>query len=169
MFQEGDYIVYRNTGVCRVEKIGIPEEFPAAAQDVLYYHLAPVRGSGIIYIPVDSKVFMRAIISKEEAMHLIASIPSVEETPDYSKDQKALAEHYKCMLQTHDCAALIQLIKNIHRKSQELEARGKTPGKTDVQYKKQAEIFLHEELSVVLGIPFEEIPSYIRKQVEAAM
>ena len=49
MFQEGDYIVYRNTGVCRVEKIGIPEDFPAAAQDVQYYHLAPVRGSGIIY------------------------------------------------------------------------------------------------------------------------
>lgn len=52
MFQKGDYIVYRNTGVCKVAEIGIPEDFPATAQDVQYYHLAPVRGSGLIYIPV---------------------------------------------------------------------------------------------------------------------
>lgn len=169
MFQEGDYIVYRNTGVCRVEKIGIPEDFPAAAQDALYYHLAPVRGSGIIYIPVDSKVFMRAIISEEEARNLIASIPSVEENPNYSKDQKALAEHYKSMLQTHDCVALLQLVKDIYRKNRELNEKGKTAGKTDMQYMKQAETLLHEELSVALGIPFEEMTAYIRKQVEAAM
>ena len=167
MFQEGDYIVYRNTGVCRVEKIGIPEDFPAAAQDVQYYHLAPVRGSGIIYIPVDSKVFMRAIISKEEAINLIASIPSVEEHPDYSKDQKSLAEHYKALLQTHDCSALVQLIKNIYCKNRELNEKGKTTGKTDQQYMKQAETLLHEELSIALGIPFDEIPAYIRKQIAA--
>ncbi len=169
MFQEGDYIVYRNTGVCRVEKIGIPEDFPSAAQDVQYYHLAPVRGSGIIYIPTDSKVFMRAIITKEEALDLIASIPAVEEQPDYSKDQKALAEHYKTLLQSHDCASLVQLIKNIYRKNRELNERGKTTGKTDQQYMKQAEALLHEELSVALDIPFDEVPAYIRKQVEAVM
>ena len=169
MFQEGEYIIYRNTGVCKVAKVGIPDDFPAAAPDVLYYHLAPVRSAGIIYIPVDSKVFMRPVITREQALELIASIPTLEETPDYSKDQKALAEHYKAQLQTHDCAVLLQLIKNIHRKTEELSARGKTAGKTDIQYMKQAESLLHEEFSIVLDIPFDEVPDYIRKQLEVAM
>lgn len=166
MFQEGEYIIYRNTGVCKVAKIDVPDDFPAAASNVLYYHLAPIHGSGIIYIPVDSKVFMRPVITKEQAMELISTIPSIKEFPDYCKDQRALAEHYKAQLQTHDCTVLIQLIKNIHCKNQELNARGKTVGKTDIQYMKQAENFLHEELSIALDIPFDEVPTYIRKQIE---
>jgi hypothetical protein len=103
---------------CR--KIGIPEGFPAGAADVQYYHLTPVYGSGTIYIPVTSNVFMRAIITKEEALNLIASIPSIEENPDYSNDYKTLADHYQALLDTHDCYALVQLIKNIYCKNQEL-------------------------------------------------
>ena len=168
MFQEGDYIVYRNTGVCRVEKIGIPEGFPAGAEDVQYYHLTPVYGSGTIYIPVTSNVFMRAIITKEEALSLIASIPSIEENPDYSKDYKTLADHYQALLDTHDCYALVQLIKNIYCKNQELLEKGKGSKKTDQHYRKQAETLLHEELSVALNIPLDEVPAFIQKQLETA-
>ena len=48
----------------------------------------------------------------------------------------------------------------------ELTKKGKTLGKIDMQYKKQAEEMLHEELSIVLNIPYEDIPGYIRRQVE---
>lgn len=166
MFQIGDYIIYRNTGVCQVVQIGIPENFSILDSDVQYYFLEPLHGSGIIYIPVNSTVFMRPVISKEQAMELIASIPTIPEQPDYSKDQKALHEHYKTLLQSHDCTALIQLIKNIHKKSAVLTAKGKNAGKTDLQYKEQAETLLHEELSIALGIPVEEVPAYIRSQIE---
>ncbi len=134
--------MYRSTGVCRIDKIGIPDDFPAAAKDVLYYHLTPIRGAGTIYIPVDTKVFMRPVISKEQALELIASIPSIEESPNFSKDQKALAEHYKSLLQTHDCATLVQLIKNINKKPAFSMKKGKQREKTDTQYRKQAEELL---------------------------
>lgn len=166
MFQKGDYIVYRSTGVCRIDKIGIPDDFPAAAKDVLYYHLTPIRGAGTIYIPVDTKVFMRPVISKEQALELIASIPSIEESPNFSKDQKALAEHYKSLLQTHDCATLVQLIKNINKKTRVLNEKGKTAGKTDTQYRKQAEELLREELSIALEIPLEKVSDYIKQQLK---
>ena len=55
---------------------------------------------------------------------------------------------------------------SIHRKGSELTEKGKSLGKIDTQYKKQAEEMLHEELSIVLDIPYEEIPSYIRSQLE---
>ena len=166
MFQKGDYIVYRSTGVCRIDKIGIPDDFPAAAKDVLYYHLTPIRGAGTIYIPVDTKVFMRPVISKQQALELIASIPSIEESPYFSKDQKALAEHYKSLLQTHDCATLVQLIKNINKKTRVLNEKGKTAGKTDTQYRKQAEELLREELSIALEVPLEKVSDYIKQQLK---
>ena len=66
MFQKGDYIIYRNTGVCQVSEIGVPENFPIT-EGKLYYFLVPMRGSGTIYIPTDSPVFMRAVITPEQA------------------------------------------------------------------------------------------------------
>jgi CarD family transcriptional regulator len=166
MFKEGDYIVYRSTGVCRVDAIGTPTDFPAATEGVVYYQLTPVRGAGSIYIPVDSPVFMRPVITREEAMELIASIPSIEKNPNYSKDQKALNEYYKSLLQTHDCAVLVQLIKNIQEKTRVLNERGKTAGKTDTQYRKQAEELLREELSVALEIPLDQVFDYVNQQLQ---
>lgn len=166
MFQKGDYIVYRNTGVCHIEEIDTPEDFPAATKDILYYYLAPVRGSGIIYIPVNSSVFMRPVLTEKQAQELIASIPSMQENPDYSKDQKALAEQYRTLLQSHDCKALLQLVMNIHKKVCVLDEKGKSAGKTDLQYMKQAEELLHEELAVALKIPYDEVANYIKKEIE---
>ncbi len=168
MFQKGDYIIYRNTGVCLVEEIGIPENFPITEEETLYYFLAPMRGSGIIYIPVTSKVFMRPVITQEQAVELIASIPQLPELPTQYKDQKALVEAYKSLVQTHDCSTLLQLIMSIYKKGSELTEKGKSLGKIDQQYKKQAEEMLHEELSIALGIPYADIPTYIREHVPAS-
>ena len=168
MFQKGDYIIYRNTGVCQVAEIGVPENFPIT-EGTLYYFLVPMRGSGTIYIPVNSPVFMRPVITKEQAVSLISSIPELPQISIQYKDQKSLVESYKALVQTHDCSTLLQLIMCIHKKGSELTEKGKTLGKIDMQYKKQAEEMLHEELSIVLNIPFEEVPSYVRQQVEAAV
>lgn len=165
MFQKGDYIIYRNTGVCQVSEIGIPENFPIT-EGKLYYFLVPMRGSGTIYIPTDSPVFMRAVITPEQADTLILSIPSLPELPPQYKDQKALVGAYKALVQTHDCTTLLQLIKSIRKKDSELTQKGKHLGKIDIQYKKQAEQMLCEEFSIALSIPLDEIPTYIQKRVE---
>ena len=165
MFQKGDYIIYRNTGVCQVAEIGVPENFPIT-EGTLYYFLVPIRGAGTIYIPVNSPVFMRPVITREQADTLIASIPHLSGLPCQYKDQKALVETYKSLVQTHDCMTLLQLIKSIQNKELELTQKGKTLGKIDMQYKKQAKEMLREELSIVLNIPYEDIPIYIQQHVE---
>lgn len=168
MFQKGDYIVYRNTGVCHVADISTRENFAVDGTEQLYYHLVPVHGAGTIYIPVDSPVFMRPVISKEQAHALIASIPQMEQKPDYSKNQKALAEKYRTILHTHDCTALVQMILNISKKTAILEAQGKHVGKTDLQYMKQAKDFLKEELAIALKIPYDEVMDYVKQQIKLA-
>ena len=42
----------------------------------------------------------------------------------------------------------------------------KKAGKTDLEYRKKAEMLLYEELGVALGIPFEEVKEYIVEQVK---
>lgn len=169
MFQIGDYIVYRNTGVCHVADISARENFSTAAgEEQLYYHLVPVHGAGTIYIPVDSPVFMRPVISKEQAQDLLAAIPLMERKPDYSKNQKALAEKYRTILHTHDCTALAQMILNISKKACVLKEQGKSAGKTDLQYMKQAKEFLKEELAIALEIPYDEVADYVKQQIKMA-
>ena len=77
MFQKGDLIVYGNTGICRVEEVGTPESLPGVDKEKLYYKLVPVRSASTIYTPVDTSVFMRPVMTKEAADHLIDRIPEI--------------------------------------------------------------------------------------------
>lgn len=167
MFEKGSLLIYDTTGVCRVEDIGTPAGLPVANKDKKYYKLAPVFGTGTIYIPVDTRVFMRPVISREEAEELIRRIPEIREDICESHNQKVLEDHYKASLMSHDCEDLVQLIKTVYAKKKNLERTGKKAGKTDTQYMKRAKALLHEELSVALGIPVEEVEDYIAKSVES--
>lgn len=166
MFEKGSLLIYDTVGVCRVEDIGIPSGIPVSDKEKKYYKLAPVFGSGTIYIPEDTKVFMRPVITKEEAELLLAKIPEIREDICDTRNQKVLEDHYKASLQSHECEDLIQLIKTVYLKKQNLEKSGKKTGKTDQQYMKRAQSLLHEELSIALGIPVEEVEDYITRAVE---
>lgn len=167
MFEKGSLMIYDTTGVCRVEDIGIPSGLPVSDKTKQYYKLAPVFGPGTIYIPTDTKVFMRPVISKEEAEALIRKIPEIREDICDSHNQKVLEDHYKASLMTHECEDLIQLIKTVYVKRKNLERNGKKTGKTDQQYMKRAKALLHEELSIALGIPVTDVEDYITKVVES--
>ena len=71
MYQKGEYIIYGNTGVCRVEDVAVPDNIPIKEKGALYYKLSPVYGAGSIYIPVDTEVFMRPVLTKAQANELI--------------------------------------------------------------------------------------------------
>lgn len=166
MFEKGSLLIYDTVGVCRVEDIGIPSGIPVSDKEKKYYKLAPVFGSGTIYIPVDTKVFMRPVITKDEAETLLAKIPEIREDLCDTRNQKVLEDHYKASFQSHECEDLVQLIKTVYLKKQNLERNGKKTGKTDQQYMKRAQGLLHEELSIALGIPVEEVEEYITRVVE---
>ena len=76
MFSVGDLIVYSETGVCRVEQIGPPPFDPKAKRE--YYTLSPMNCRETIYVPVDTQVFMRPILSREAAEELIDRLPEIQ-------------------------------------------------------------------------------------------
>lgn len=68
---------------------------------------------------------------------------------------------------SHNCEDLVQLIKTVYTKKRVLEKNGKKVGKTDQTYMKHAKKLLHEELSIALEIPVEEVEAYITKCLES--
>lgn len=164
MYQVGDFIVYSSTGVCRVEGIGIPDGI--SDNTMQYYKLRPVFDSEVIYTPVDTKAFMRPILSKEQAERLIDRIPEIPEDVCHGQDMRLLNESYRACLSTHENDDLVRLIKSVYQKNQRTVRAGRQPGQTDQTYMKRAEKLLYGELAVALGMEFDEVQPYIRRRLE---
>ena len=164
MYQIGDLIVYGGTGVCRVEKVEAPK-LKGTDGNRQYYTLKPLYQDGTICIPVDTKVFMRPVISREEAEKLIDAIPEVKAEAYHDRNFTQLAAHYQAALGSHECADLIELVMSIYAKKQFAESRKRKFGQVDARFMKRAENLLYGEFSVALGIPFDDVQAYIAERV----
>ena len=165
MFQPGDFVVYGSSGVCRVIRVGALES-RAADPSRQYYTLQPVFEAEVIYTPVDSGVFMRPAMTKEQAQRFIQEIPSIQGDVCTERNPASLRIHYETSLQSHQCRELVSMIKGIRSKGRETAKKGRKMGQVDQRYQKKAEGLLHGELAIALGITQEEVVEYIRRTVE---
>ena len=114
MFRKEDYVVYGDLGVCQVQDI-VERKFDGLDKAHLYYVLAPVYQDGVLYVPADNpRIFLRAVISAEEANRLIDQIPTMEGKAFHSRSSQELSAHYEEAMRTHSCADLIRLTMSIH-------------------------------------------------------
>ena len=154
MYERGVLIMYGNSGVCRVEDVAPMKGSRGAEKNRLYYKLSPVYGSGTIYVPVDTKIFMRPVLSRREAMDLIRRIPEIsDDCGEDVSDWHALSAIYQEQLHSHDCTDLVHLIKSVYLKNRTNAENGRRPYKVDQEYQKRAEELLHSELAAALDIP----------------
>lgn len=157
MFQKGDKIFYGQTGVCVVEDIS--EREIARNVKKLYYTLQPIyRQNNKIYAPVDSdKIFMRAMISKDEAQKLINAAPEIRKAALNDTGE----EDYKALLESHSCEKLLCLAVKMYAKKQAARAERKKLGFVDERYFKRAEELLFEELAAALEITPDDVPALL--------
>lgn len=163
VFKVGDAVVYGNTGVCYVMEI--TEKNIIKNKKTLYYVLKPCfQQNNVIYAPVNSdKVFIRPVMSRAEAEKLIEDIPRIiAEKTALNGD----AEAYKTSLETHKAEDLVQLTSEIYRKKKEAKQNSKKIGFVDEKYMQVAQDLLFGELSVSLGIPFEDVGKYIENKIK---
>ena len=164
MYQIGDLIVYGCEGVCRVEEIGVPP-IRGVNKERQYYTLLPLYRSGKVFAPVDSNVFMRPVISHDEAVALISGIPNLEASVYENSNLRFLNEYYQAQLQNYNCEGLIKLIRSTYAKREVMIGRGKKLGLVDERYMKRAQDMLHGEFAVALGIERAEVPGYIQSKL----
>ncbi|MBQ3405507.1 MAG: CarD family transcriptional regulator [Oscillospiraceae bacterium] len=165
MFNTGELIVYGNTGVCRVVDV---KEINMSRDEgtQLYYVLKPLYQNYTVSTPVDNKkVFMRHIISREEAERLVEMIPSIRAEAYHNRSPQRLAEHYKESISTHDCEDLVELTMSIYAKKQFVEQQKRKFGAVDEKFMRRAEELLFGELAAALDITRDEVRGYIEAKL----
>ena len=160
MFQPGELIFYGRTGVCRVERI---EELEGQQ----YYRLQPLYQTCTICTPVNGKVFMRSVLTREEADALIDQIPSVCVKPVECHALRELTERYLASINTYDAAELLAMTMSIYAKKQQALRDRKKLGAIDERFLREGEALLFGELAVALGIAPNEVPNYIKMRISA--
>ncbi len=167
MYQVGDIIQYGTVGACRVADIvtGVPGCF---GQQM--YVIKPLYCEGTIYAPVDSdKVFMRHIVSRQEAELIIGTIPAMSpRTNTQAQTVSQLVEYYEGCIRTHECKDLLSLTMSIYAKKKAAEQAKRKFGSVDEKYMRRAEDLLYGELAAALGIRRDEVPHYIERKVGAS-
>lgn len=165
MFEIGEYIVYGNTGVCKVAETSTMA-VPGTKTDKLYYTLEPVYDKGCrLFTPVDNqKVKMRPVLTKKEADELIGKIKEIELL--WVNDEKNREQIYKDAIRTCNCVEWVRIIKTLYLRKQSRLAEGKKVTSSDAKYLHMAEESLYGELSIVMGIPKDEMEKYITSRVE---
>lgn len=165
MFSIGDYVVYGDSDICRIEKIGVPDIRFHQSTGKTYYFLEPLFYKGVIYAPTDTQVVMRPVIERTQALSLLFSLPEIQSIPCASGDKKKMAEHYDQLLSNHSCRSLAQTAKSIYLKYHAQGARMKLPNSTEAAYYKKASELLLQELSVSLGESVADVQRRIEQIV----
>lgn len=166
LFKIGEKVVYGKTGVCEIVDV-CDMAVPASGKKQPYYKMKPVSSqNNTVYAPINSdKVFIRSVMSREEALHLISLIPSVRSHDFSGMSQTEIREYYKDKLNSHKISDLTELAISIYSKNKD---SGKKTGTVDMKYKSEAETLLHGELAEALGISESEVPNFIAERVKDA-
>ena len=148
MFQTGDLVVYGSNGVCRVERIDAPD-FQTFERGKQYYFLRCEEDGSRIYAPVDTRVAMRAIMTRQEALALLERLPTMPVQQPASRDHKLVTQHYQKLLQDHAAETLFCVVKSIHLRGKSATGR---ISMAEESILKKAESQLCSELAAALSI-----------------
>ena len=165
MYDIGELIIYGHIGVCKVKDVTTPN-FSGASENQKYYVLELQDKNGNIYIPVNTEVFMRPVLKREEAEQLINMIPSMQAEAYNSSSLQELTRHYTTALQSHNCEGLIKVVMSISTKRQDRQHNKQKIGAVDTSFLKHAEDLLYSEFSIALDVPKQSVAGYIATRVE---
>ncbi len=164
-FSIGELILYGETGVCRVTDI-VEKPFLGVVQSC--YQLQPMYQSCAIFTPVNnSNVYMRPIITREQAQSLIDSIPNIAPEVVSASTPRQLTDKYNEIIKLHDCEKLVALTKLINEKRQKAIASKKKLSAIDERFYKKAEELLLGELAAALDVDKAGVKGYIEDKVNA--
>ena len=164
MYKVGEFVIYGNEGVCEIEDIS-ELTISELSKKNNYYTLKPVQDNGKMFVPIDTNVFMRPIITYEEIQTVIKQIPLIERVDCSTMNYRVLQDYYKTLIRSHDCIDLLKLIINIDDKRTSLMQNRKKLNQIDEKFMKMATNLLEDEFSIVLGVPREKVEDYIKSKI----
>ena len=122
-----------------------------------------------IYLPVEkanSSASVRRIISREDALHLLEELPTMEiiDHRDRREKQHLMEKAMKC----HSCEEWCRVLKTLHSSRAQALAAGRKKSTTEEVMWKTAETCLTGEFAFVLGESREEAKERLQEALLAA-
>jgi CarD family transcriptional regulator len=170
-FNVGDTVLY-GTIVCTLNSI-VERNFGDGSQR--YFVLKPVFDTkSTIYAQADNPATegkIRRMLSKDEIHALINSMPA--ENTIWIEDDTERRSHYRQILASGDRTQLVQLIKTLHLRQEQLAETNAESKKgkrklhsIDEQFMKDAENILYHEFAHVLQIEPDQVIPFITRQID---
>lgn len=158
MFEIGEYVVYKKD-VCKI--IDIKENI---FNHTSCYLIVPIDDESLkINVPVGNKnEYLRKLISKEEIEQIINDIPNIHVIEN---NDRMIETEYKHLLSSNLHRDLIKIIKTTFARNQERLDNNKKTRDKDSQYFEQAERYIYNEFSLVLGLSYEDTKKYVNEKV----
>ena len=154
MYKVGDYVIY-NHDVCKV--IG----FNSFRNRDYYVLNSTIDSSLKINVPIDN-CNVRGLISRHGVDELIKRIPSISVIDICNKNIDNL---YKELINDGSYDSLISIIKTAYLINKDRVDNNKKVRDKDLYYFKLAESYLYNELSIVLGMSFDQVKEYVVSEV----
>lgn len=166
MYTVGTYLLYRSAGVCRVEGMDAPKM--AKAEKRQYYKLRPAFSTGLdyIYVPLDSPVPLRPIISGGEAVRYLDLVAFLKPKAAGMQKPSDLTAHYQNLLSTGDPENSLLVIKEIWEKEKGLTGGKRKLNQADVKYRRLAEKLVCEEFAAALHTEPEAMKERLYQAME---
>lgn len=164
MFKTGEYVIYGSGEICCIEEI--TERCFDGINKIRYYKIAPKEyRNSAYYVPVASaEKEIRRLLTKEEVLEIIDSIPQAEAV--WYADKNERKSYFEAVLHGDDFSRLVGMIKAIYEERKKRSNDGKKLIAADERAFSAAEHIIHGEFAFVLGIPESEVGNYIRERIE---
>lgn len=165
VYKVGDIVFYSSTGICEVKRIGDPGV--GLPTHVDYYTLQPLSKNHreMIYVPTDTKVFMRYAIDSSQAQQYIDIVKELTPVQPESRNPKIIQDFYSGLMNTYDCRNLLLVIVSLTAKKREMAARNKPLNQTQTSFLKRAQEMVYNEFAWALCKSSDEIADIIEKEI----
>lgn len=163
MYKIGDYVIYRQLNVCKIEGIETPSF--EADRNKKYYKLRPAfdnKNDTTIYVPVGSNDGLHPVSDEKDVRRALNELPKIKPSVYVAKKPAQLSAYYQELLSSHNLKNYLSLIKEVALKE---KTSAKRLSEIDVRFRNRAERLICEEFAIVL----DETPDAIKSKIYDTM
>ena len=161
VYQVGDQVLYGIPGVCRILELEVRS---VDRKKVEYYVLEPLEQPGArFYVPTQNQAAVAKLRKMMDAAQINALLASDAVRADaWIADENQRKLRYRSLINGGDRAALLCMVRTLHRHKQEQTAAGRKFHLCDENFLHDAEKLLSAEFSLALQIQPGEVGTYIK-------
>lgn len=150
-FKVGDLVFHLRCGLCEIKDIS---PLKGNEDGPTYYILSPLYGDErgtLVFVPTAKPIFLRELMSKEDAASYVESWPAMDED-HYISDSKKRKQSYEEALKKGDVYLMAPLLVGAMQRKQ----RDGHLNSMDANFVSKAEPMVLGEISQALGMSYEK-------------